>query len=106
MLASLFRENGQPYLISWIKFNPTTEIRKLKIPILIINGNKDLQVPVSDAELLREANSKSEFTIIANMNHVFKEILNDEDNLKSYSDPKLPVMTELIASVSKFINSI
>ena len=40
MLASLFRESVQPYLISWIKYNPQTEIQKLNIPILIVNGTK------------------------------------------------------------------
>ena len=106
LLASLFRESVQPYMISWIKYNPITEIKKLKIPILIINGTKDLQVPASDAELLHKATPKSEIRIIQNMNHIFKEILNDEDNMKSYSNPKLPVIPELIECISKFTNSI
>ena len=106
LLASLFRESVQPYMISWIKYNPITEIKKLKIPILIINGTKDLQVPASDAELLHKATPKSEIRIIQNMNHIFKEILIDEDNMKSYSNPKLPVIPELIECISKFTNSI
>ena len=106
MLESLFRESIQPYMISWMKYNPQNELKKLQIPILIINGTKDLQVPPSDAELLNKANPKSELKIIDNMNHVFKEIKNDDDNLKSYSNPKLPVIPELIESISKFTNSI
>ena len=106
MLASLFRESIQPYMISWIKYNPQDEIKKLQIPILIINGTKDIQVPPSDAELLHKANLKSTLKIIDNMNHIFKEIKVDEDNIKSYSDPKLPVMPELIQLITTFINSI
>ncbi len=106
MLASLFRESVQPYMISWIKYNPQHEIKKLQIPILIINGTKDIQVPPSDAELLHKANLKSTLKIIDNMNHIFKEITVDEDNIKSYSDPKLPVMPELIQQITTFINSI
>lgn len=106
LLASLFRESIQPYMISWIKYNPQNEIKKLAIPILIINGTKDIQVPPTDAELLHAANPKSELKIITDMNHIFKEIKNDDDNLKSYSDPKLPVIPELIDCMSKFINSI
>ena len=106
MLASLFRESIQPYMISWIKYNPQDEIKKLQIPILIINGTKDIQVPPSDAELLHKANLKSTLKIIDNMNHIFKEITVDEDNIKSYSDPKLPVMPELIQLITTFINSI
>lgn len=106
MLASLFRESVQPYMISWIKYNPQEEIKKLQLPILIINGTKDIQVPPSDAELLYKANPKSTLKIIENMNHIFKEIKVDEDNVKSYSDPKLPVIPELIEVMTSFINSI
>ncbi len=106
MLASLFRESIQPYMISWIKYNPQEEIKKLQLPILIINGTKDIQVPSSDAELLHKANPKSTLKIIENMNHIFKEIKVDEDNVKSYSDPKLPVIHELIEVMTSFVNSI
>ena len=102
-LTSLFRESAQPYLISWMSYNPQEEIRKLNIPILIINGTKDIQVSVVDAELLHKANPKSELVLIENMNHVFKEILKDDDNLKSYSNPDLPVMKQLIDTVTNFI---
>ena len=106
LLASLFRERVQPYMITLIKYNPQDEIKKLSIPILIINGTKDIQVPPSDAELLHKANPKSTLKIIENMNHIFKEIKIDDDNIKSYSDPKLPVIPELIAVMTSFINSI
>jgi esterase/lipase len=106
LLASLFRENVQPYLISWIKYNPQNEIKKLLVPILIINGTRDSQVPPSDAELLHEANPKSELKIIENMNHLFKEVTTDDENTKSYTNPKLPVIPELIDKMTTFIKSI
>lgn len=106
MLASLFRESVQPYMISWIKYDPRVEIKKLTIPILLINGTKDLQVPTTDAELLYSASPKSELKLIVNMNHIFKEIKVEEDNLKSYSNPNLPVMPELINTMTTFIKSI
>ena len=106
MLASLFRESVQPYMISWIKYDPRVEIKKLTIPILLINGTKDLQVPTTDAELLYSASPKSELKLIENMNHIFKEIKVEEDNLKSYSNPNLPVMPELINTMTTFVKSI
>ncbi|MFC6096732.1 alpha/beta hydrolase family protein [Flavobacterium qiangtangense] len=102
MLSSLFRESVQPYLISWFKYDPRVEIKKLQIPVLIINGTKDLQVPESDAELLHEAYPKSELVIIENMNHVFKEIKEDSENMKSYNDLTLPVVPELIEKIATF----
>ena len=106
MLASIFRESVQPYIMSWMKYNPQEEIKKLNIPILIINGTKDIQVGKNEAKLLNEANPKSELKIIEKMNHIFKEINDDSENLKSYSNPELPIMPELSESVNKFIKSL
>ena len=106
LLASLFRDSVQPYMISWIKYNPKNEIKKLSIPILIVNGTRDSQVSSSDAELLHEANPKSDLQIIENMNHIFKEVKTDDEDAKSYSDPKLPVMPKLVSTLTSFINSI
>ena len=105
-ITSIFRESVQPYMISWIKYNPTIEIKKLNIPVLLINGTKDLQVPESDAELLKAAYPKAELKIIDNMNHIFKEILIDKENLKSYNDGTIPIMPILTETMTKFINSI
>ena len=106
LLASIFRESVQPYMISWIKYNPQEEIKKLNIPILIINGTKDIQVPESDAKLLHEANPISELKIIDKMNHVLKEINEDAENIKSYSNPDLPIMEELSITIDSFIKSL
>ncbi len=106
MLESLFRESVQPYLISWIKYNPQEELKKLFIPVLIINGTKDIQVPTSDAELLKKSYPKADLVIIEKMNHVFKEIIKDEDNLKSYNNPNLPVLPELINCITKFVTKL
>jgi len=107
-LGSIFRESVQPYMISWIKYDPTQEIQKLKIPILIINGTKDMQVPVSDAELLKKAKPEAQLKIITNMNHLFKEIKTDDsaENQASYNNPNLPIVPEMVMVVNQFIKSI
>lgn len=107
MLASLFRESIQPYMISWIKYNPQIEITKLQIPVLIINGTKDLQVAVPEAELLKKAKPEAELVLIENMNHVFKEIKGDDsENMKSYSNPDLPITPKLTSTIITFVKSL
>lgn len=108
MLASLFRESVQPYMISWIKYNPQDEIKKLHIPVLIINGTKDMQVNVSEAELLKKAKPEAQLEIITDMNHIFKEVKADDtaSNLATYSNPDLPVKPELVLAVNQFIKSL
>ena len=108
LLTSIFRKSLQPFWMSWMKYNPQEEIKKLNIPILIINGTKDIQVPVSDAKLLHKANAKSELHLIENMNHVFKEVTVDGriENIATYSKTDLPTMIELIDVITKFVNRI
>ncbi len=108
MLMSIFRKSLQPFWISWIKYNPQEEIKKLNIPILIINGTRDIQVPVSDAELLHKATSKSELLIIEDMNHVFKEVKTDaiSENIATYSNAELAIKEELITEIAKFVTQI
>lgn len=107
MLASLFRGSVQPYMISWIKYNPQTEIKKLQIPTLLINGDKDIQVSVQDAQLLQQAKLNAQLHIIQNMNHVFKEIKGDDaENKAAYTNPDLPISIELSSIITTFIRSL
>jgi len=55
-LNALFRPSVQPYMISWFKYNPQTEIAKLNKPVLIIQGTTDIQISVMDAHKLAAAN--------------------------------------------------
>lgn len=104
VLASLFRDSVQPYLISWFRYDPAEVYSKIESPIMIIQGDNDLQVTVEDAEKLSEA-SGIEPIIINEMNHILKKAPTDRDgNLKTYSNPVLPLHPELIDSILGFIN--
>lgn len=104
ILNSLFRASIQPYLISWFKYNPQTEIKKLNVPILIVQGNKDLQVTVKDAELLSQASKNAELLIVENMNHILKNIEGDtQANMESYNNESLPVSEVMTNKIISFI---
>lgn len=103
-LNTVFRESIQSYLISWMKIDPCKEIAKLKKPVLIIQGTTDIQVSIRDAELLAQANKKSELLLIEGMNHVFRNAeANRIKNLATYYDPELPVNDILLNSIVEFI---
>ena len=105
-LASIFRSDIQPFILTWMQYDPKVEIGKLDMPVLIINGEKDFQVQVSEAEILKNARPDARMIIIPKMNHIFKEIEgSDMDNAKSYNDYKLPVMPELVDAISGFVKN-
>lgn len=104
MLNALFRPSVQPYLISWFKYNPQTEISKLTIPVLILQGNNDLQIGVKDAENLSKANKNAEMAIIDKMNHMMKIIDGDQNaNMASYNNETLPLSETLVEKIVSFI---
>lgn len=106
-LATLFRPSVQPYLISWFKYNPTYEISRLAIPILIVQGTTDLQVDVTDAKRLSQANSHARLAIVDGMNHVLKKVPDDRvAQMRSYGDPKLPLAPGFTDAVVTFIEDI
>lgn len=103
-LQSVFRPSVQPYLISWLAYNPSKEIQELASRVLIINGTNDLQVPVSDAEALYDSKVASSLLIIKNMNHILKEAPADIDgNMATYTNPDLPLANGLVDGIVEYI---
>ena len=106
-LNMLFRPSVQPYLISWLRYDPSKDIGKLAIPVLIVQGTTDLQTRPADAKRLAAGNAGAQLLLIDGMNHVLKTVPNEQDKqISSYSDPTLPVATDLISAISKFVNEI
>jgi len=108
MLFNLFRPSVQPYLISWMKYDPKSEIKKLKIPVLILQGTNDIQVTVDDANKLSTANPAAHLVLIENMNHVFRIVEGEsrEANLAAYNNPQLPIAEKLVSSIIGFVKKI
>ncbi len=104
ILYGLFRPGVQPFLISWMRYNPAKEIAKLNIPILIIQGSTDIQVSQQDAKILAKANPGSKLVIIKGMNHILRKAPADRAaNIKTYTKPDIPIMSEAVQAIVQFI---
>lgn len=104
VLLSLYRPSVQPYMISWLKYDPAREISKLKIPVLIIQGKTDIQVSTEDARLLSTAKPDAQLLLIDNMNHIMKESDSDlQKNYATYRNPDLPLKSGLVDEIAGFI---
>ena len=103
-LATLFRPSVQPYLISWFKYVPAQRIAELTMPVLVVQGNTDIQVDVVQANRLHGARPGAKLAIIPGMNHVFKHVRAvPELQVASYGDPSLPVSPLLVKSIADFL---
>ena len=103
-LSSIFAYEVQPFMRTWMQLDPSETIGKLNIPILIIQGDKDLQVNTDQALLLKQAQPTAEIKIIKNMNHILREIKSGRiANHKSYNEYWTPLMPEAIKVLANFI---
>lgn len=104
-LLPLFRAPVQTFLIDLFKRDPAKLIATVQIPALIVQGKRDLQVSVADAERLAKANPSARLLLLDAANHVLKDVpANDRAaNLGSYTNPDLPLATGLADAVADFI---
>jgi hypothetical protein len=106
-LAALFRPSVQPYLISWLRYRPAEELGRLGVPTLIVQGTTDVQVKVTDAEALKAGQPRAQLLIVEGMNHVLKHetAMDMTAQMKSYGDPSLPVVPELLRAIETLVRS-
>lgn len=105
ILAALFRPSVQPYIISWLRYDPAALVAEMDVPILIVHGTADIQVSELDARLLADANPRARLVLIEGMNHVFKMPAED-DPRRGYVQPELPISTELVEALATFVTSL
>ena len=104
MLRSVANPAIEKFMVSVMKYSPQVEIAKLKLPILLISGKNDIQVPPKEAEALSKANPKAKLIYFDKMTHVLKD---GEANMMSaqkvYQQTDLPLSDGLIETIGKFI---
>lgn len=102
-LWPLFRPSVQPYLRSLFAYDPVYALAKSHMPVLIIQGDQDVQVSVDDAKRLASARENTELAIIPGMNHVLRIIKNSSAQLASYNQPERPLAYELGQRIESFL---
>jgi pimeloyl-ACP methyl ester carboxylesterase len=104
-LQGLFAPPVQGFLIDMFAYDPAALAAKVAVPMLIVQGGKDLQIPRENGDALHSAQPKAGYVVVPDMNHVLKNIDADspESNFAAYADPSLPVSPELVDAIAGFI---
>jgi pimeloyl-ACP methyl ester carboxylesterase len=108
-LASLLRPQIQPYMISWFRHDPCSDIAKLSIPVLILQGAMDIQISTTDAEALGKCSPQSTVKIFPKMNHVLKDCDSMDKAVQVtavYKNPDLPLDADFVESVVGFVGKL
>lgn len=78
-ISALSSQITSPWLVSFLKLDPTIALEKVKCPVLALNGEKDLQVPPDvnleaiKAALAKGGNKNVTTKKLSNLNHLFQE---------------------------------
>jgi pimeloyl-ACP methyl ester carboxylesterase len=104
-LQRLFVPQVQGFLIDMFARDPVALARTVQVPMLIVQGEHDLQVSVEDARALAAAQPKAKLVFLPTMNHVLKDVPSEDRaaNLATYADPSLPVDTGLVDAIAEFV---
>jgi uncharacterized protein len=104
-LRALFRPEVQPFLIDLMARDPVRLAATIRLPMLILQGDRDLQVGVEDARRLRTAAADAELTLLPDVNHVLKRAPagGRAENLATYADPALPLADGVVDAVTGFM---
>ena len=104
-LQPLFRDNVQGFLIDAFSYDPAKLAGSVELPMLILQGDKDLQVAVTDAELLKSAQPAATLKLLPGVNHVLKPVPGDDRaaNLATYGNADLPIAPVVADTIAAFV---
>lgn len=101
---NLFYSEVQPYLISWMAADPAQLVSRIKLPVLIVQGETDIQVSVTDAKALAAAQPKAKLVLLPGVNHILKTAPAERNaNMATYADPSLPLAPGLVDTIAAFM---
>lgn len=105
MLMPLFGPQVQGFLINAFSYDPARLVAAVKQPVLIMQGKRDLQVGIGDAERLERAAPSAELVLLPDTNHVLKTVTSDDRraNGATYADPNLPLAPGVVDAIVKFV---
>lgn len=107
-LRPLFAPDVQGFLIDAMSYEPVELAARVKVPMLVVQGTRDLQVGVADARLLAEAAPDATLALVPGVNHVLKLVASDDAsaNLATYANPDLAIASEVVDAVTTFVEGI
>lgn len=101
-LQGLFAPQVQGFLVSVFSVDPAQLVRNAALPTQILQGDRDIQVTVADAERLADAGGT--LVLLPGVNHVLKDAPEARaGNLATYTNPDLPLSGGVVPAIIDFV---
>lgn len=106
-LPVIFSDAVQDFLIDEFRYDPARLAGSLTLPMLVAQGERDIQVSVGDARALAAARPGAQLALIPAMTHVLRLVDSDDRmlNIASYSNTRLPVAPALVDAIAGFVTA-
>lgn len=103
-LSGLFRPEVQDYFIDLLRQDTPAMVRATKLPVLVVQGGRDLQVTAADADALGKARPGVARADFPAMSHVLKDAPADRaGNFATYAQSALPLTEGLADRIAAFV---
>jgi pimeloyl-ACP methyl ester carboxylesterase len=103
-LKPLLLPTNRRFMQSWAKYDPAAEIARARVPVLIVQGGRDLQISEVDARALQSAQPAAKLVVIPAANHVFRAATDDRmAQARLYADPTVPIVPDLTPAIADWI---
>lgn len=103
-LKNLFNPSVQDFLMSAYGVDPAMLVKAANVPTLVLQGDNDIQIQVTDAELL--AADHGQLVVLPGVNHVLKDAPADQaGNFATYSNLDLPLADGVVEAIAATINN-
>ena len=109
-LMPLFAPQVQDYFVRLMAYDPAALMRSIRLPVLIVQGQRDIQIREIDARTLVEANPRARLVLVADANHALKTIAADlagdhAAQFANYGDATLPLAPGIVEPIADFVAS-
>jgi uncharacterized protein len=96
------------FMQGWAALDPTGELAAVRSPVLILQGDKDIQVRVRDAEALKAVIPDAQLFVIPGASHTLKAAADTliGAQIGSYADPTLPLVSGVVDSIAAFVKRV
>jgi len=106
-LYYIARPSIQNFIMSYCRYDPLRGVKRIKVPLLLIQGTTDKMVNVENGRRLKKAKSEATLVEIKGMNHILKDAPDDEEqNVATYNKPDLPLSAGLVPAIVEFVNKV
>lgn len=104
-----FRAMSSPWFRQFIALNPATYLEKVKCPIFVLNGEKDMQVRFEENlsaienALIKGGNQQYEIKAYPSLNHLFQEC--ETGNVSEYGQIEQTISPEVLSDIEEWLKN-